>query len=183
MLGVRDLFRIGIGPSSSHTVGPMRAAHAFASTLRASTFARIRCDLLGSLAWTGTGHATDTAVVLGLAGFLPDTIEPEQIDRVVEQARNDRSLIVAGRAIAFDPETDIVFDRDSETPVHPNTLRFSAFDADGAVVVSERWCSIGGGFIVPEDRVGDATLEEDEAPPPFPFRRAEELLADRKSVV
>lgn len=177
MLGVRDLFRIGIGPSSSHTVGPMRAAHAFASTLRGPTFARIRCDLLGSLAWTGTGHATDTAVVLGLAGFLPDAIEPEQIDRVVEQARNDRSLIVAGRAIAFDPETDIVFDRDSETPVHPNTLRFSAFDADGAVVVSERWCSIGGGFIVPEDRVGDATLEEDEAPPPFPFRRAEELLA------
>ncbi|WP_343525513.1 L-serine ammonia-lyase [Sphingomonas sp.] len=177
MLGVRDLFRVGIGPSSSHTVGPMKAAQSFATSLKDMMFARVQVDLLGSLAWTGTGHATDKAVVLGLAGFLPDTIEPEQIDRVVAQARSERSLIIAGRTIAFDLDTDIVFDRDSDTPVHPNTLRFTALDAGGEVVVSERWCSIGGGFIVPEDRVGDPALDEDEASPPFPFRRGDELLA------
>ena len=117
MLGVRDLFRVGIGPSSSHTVGPMKAAQGFAARLRSLAFERVRVDLLGSLAWTGMGHATDKAVMLGLAGFLPEMIEPEQIDLVVEQARAARSLVVAGRAIAFDPDADIVFDRDGETPV------------------------------------------------------------------
>ncbi|MEP9403686.1 L-serine ammonia-lyase [Sphingomonas sp. VNH70] len=177
MLGVRDLFRVGIGPSSSHTVGPMKAAHSFAQNLRGVSFAGVRVDLLGSLAWTGSGHATDKAVVLGLAGFLPDAIAPEDIDRIVEQTRSERRLIVAGRTIAFDPDADIVFDRVGETPVHPNTLRLSALGPDGDVVFSERWCSIGGGFIVPEDLVGDTTLTEDEACPPFPFRRAAELLA------
>ncbi len=115
MLGVRDLFRIGIGPSRrtpSGRCGPRTRSPAPCGVRPSPASAATA----GSLAWTGTGHATDTAVVLGLAGFLPDAIEPEQIDRVVEQARNDRSLIVAGRAIAFDPETDIVFDRDSERP-------------------------------------------------------------------
>lgn len=175
MLGVRDLFRVGIGPSSSHTVGPMKAGHSFAQALRGFSFSRVQCDLLGSLAWTGTGHVTDKAVVLGLAGFLPDTIEPEQIDTVVEEARIKKRLRIGSRDIAFDPDTDIVFDRQSETPVHPNTLRFVALDEEGAEVLAQRWCSIGGGFIVPEDMVGDAALE-DEAQPPFPFRTGVELL-------
>ncbi|MDQ1155989.1 L-serine dehydratase [Sphingomonas sp. SORGH_AS 950] len=177
MLGVRDLFRVGIGPSSSHTVGPMKAAHGFAARLRGLAFERVRVDLLGSLAWTGMGHATDKAVMLGLAGFLPDTIEPEQIDLVVEQARAARSLVVAGRAIAFDPDADIVFDRDGETPVHPNTLRLVALGRDGETLVSERWCSIGGGFIVPEERFGEDAAEDDPGEPPFPFRTAAQLLA------
>ena len=133
MLGVRDLFRVGIGPSSSHTVGPMKAAHSFAEALRGRHFVRVQCDLLGSLAWTGTGHATDRAVMLGLAGFLPDTIAPEQIEQIVEQARSERRLVVGGRTIGFDADADIVFDRVGETPVHPNTLRLTAFDGDGAV--------------------------------------------------
>lgn len=177
MLGVRDLFRVGIGPSSSHTVGPMKAAHSFAATLAGRGVARVRCDLMGSLAWTGAGHATDKAVVLGLAGFLPDAIAPEQIDMIVEQARNERELVVGGRVITFDPDADIVFDRDSATPVHPNTLQFVAYDADGATIETQRWCSIGGGFIVPEDMVGISLSGEEEATPPFPFRTGTDLLA------
>ena len=177
MLGVRDLFRVGIGPSSSHTVGPMKAAHSFAEALRGRHFVRVKCDLLGSLAWTGTGHATDRAVMLGLAGFLPDTIAPEQIEQIVEQARSERRLVVGGRTIGFDADADIVFDRVGETPVHPNTLRLTAFDGDGAEVLAERWCSIGGGFIAPEDMVGDPALDDEEVAPPFPFRTGAELLA------
>lgn len=175
MLGVRDLFRVGIGPSSSHTVGPMKAGHSFAQALKGLSFSQVRCDLLGSLAWTGGGHVTDKAVVLGLAGFLPDTIEPEQIDTVVQAARESKRLRIGGRDIAFDPDADIVFDRESETPVHPNTLRFTALDEAGEEVLAHRWCSIGGGFIVPEDLVGDAALE-DEVQPPFPFSTGVELL-------
>jgi L-serine dehydratase len=176
MIGVRDIFRIGIGPSSSHTVGPMKAAAGFAQSLEGRDFVRVRCELLGSLAWTGTGHATDKAVVLGLAGFLPDAIEPEQIDHLVQQARVEKRMRVGGRDIDFDPDSDIVFDRESETPIHPNTLRFVAYDSDGVELFAERWCSIGGGFIAPEDRVGQAALD-DEAQLPFPFRTAGELLA------
>lgn len=183
MLGVRDLFRVGIGPSSSHTVGPMKAAHSFAQDLVGLSFVRVQCDLLGSLAWTGVGHVTDKAVVLGLAGFLPDTIDPRQIDTVVATARDAKTLRIAGRDITFDPDADIFFDRQSDTPVHPNTLRLRALDAGGGEVLVQRWCSIGGGFIVPEDKVGEAT-PEDEAQPPFPFRTGQELLdiCDRRGL-
>jgi L-serine dehydratase len=175
VVGVRDLFRVGIGPSSSHTVGPMKAAASFADALAGQDFARVRCDLMGSLAWTGAGHATDKAVVLGLAGFLPDAIDPEQIDSVTEQAQATGRLRIAGRDIAFSPDSDIVFDRDSPTPVHPNTLRFVASDDAGEEILSQRWCSIGGGFIALEEQVGDAELEGAEDVP-FPFRTADELL-------
>lgn len=183
MLGVRDLFRVGIGPSSSHTVGPMKAAHSFAQDLVGLSFVRVQCDLLGSLAWTGVGHVTDKAVVLGLAGFLPDTIDFQQIDTVVAAARDAKTLRIAGRDITFDPDADIFFDRQSDTPVHPNTLRLRALDAGGGEVLVQRWCSIGGGFIVPEDKVGEAT-PEDEAQPPFPFRTGQELLdiCDRRGL-
>ena len=176
MVGVRDLFRVGIGPSSSHTVGPMKAAAGFADALAGHDFTRVRCDLLGSLAWTGEGHSTDKAVVLGLAGFLPDAIAPEQIDTVMESTLSTGRLRIAGRDIAFEPGRDIVFDRESPTPVHPNTLAFAAFDEDGAEVLAQRWCSIGGGFIALEDRVGDAELD-DADDGPFAFRTAAELLA------
>ena len=175
MIGVGDLFRIGIGPSSSHTVGPMKAAASFAAALKGIAFARVGCDLLGSLAWTGEGHATDKAVILGLAGFLPDGIEPELFDSLVDQVRAHHRLRVADRDIAFNPKEDLRFDRMGETPVHPNTLRFAAYDSDGAEVLVQRWCSIGGGFIAPEDRVGDPALDDDRNLP-FPFRTAGELL-------
>lgn len=175
MIGVRDLFRIGIGPSSSHTVGPMKAATSFAQSLEGKNFARVQCELLGSLAWTGVGHATGKAVMLGFLGFLPDTIEPKQIDNLVEQVRSNKRMQIGGRNIAFDPDVDIVFDRDSPTPVHPNTLQFMAYDANGNVAMIERWCSIGGGFIAPEGMVGKSILE-DNVDTPLPFSTAEELL-------
>lgn len=176
MIGVRELFRIGIGPSSSHTVGPMKAAASFAAALKDTAFSSVTCHLLGSLAWTGQGHVTDKAVVLGLAGYLPDAIAPDMIDAIVHRARTDKRLRIAGRDIAFDPDADLVFDRDGATPVHPNTLAFTARDAQGDVVLAQRWCSIGGGFIAPEHLVGNPVLDDDSAPP-FPFSTAEKLLA------
>lgn len=175
MIAIGDIFRIGIGPSSSHTVGPMKAAAGFAKALVGCTFVRVRCDLLGSLAWTGAGHATDKAVILGLAGFLPEAIEPNLVDEIVDSVRETKRLRVAERDIAFDPSADIVFDREGHTPVHPNTLRFVALDEDGGEVLSERWCSIGGGFIALEALVGAPAIDEPTIPP-FPFATAAELL-------
>ena len=175
MVGVRDLFRIGIGPSSSHTIGPMKAAAAFADALAALPVASVRCELLGSLAWTGAGHASDAAVILGLAGARPDTLDPDEAQAIVAAVRADRVLTVAGRPIAFDPERDLVFDRDAPAPVHPNTVAFTAFDAAGEVLEAQRWCSIGGGFIAREHLVGVA--EPDGLVMPYPFATAAELLA------
>lgn len=176
MLGVRDIFRIGIGPSSSHTVGPMKAAASFARSLHSLPVARIRCDLLGSLAWTGAGHATDAAVVLGLSGHQPDTILPDEIPATLAGVRSSRRLMVAGTMIDFDPAADIAFDRDAAAPVHPNTMRLVASDDAGQVLLEERWCSIGGGFISKEDEVGFA-VRQDERDLPFPFASADDLLA------
>ena len=179
MIAVRDLFRVGIGPSSSHTVGPMKAAHAFIQSLSQSehtgAIARIKCVLLGSLAWTGSGHWTDQAVTLGLAGCLPDAVDPDAMQRQLASIRNDGALPVAGRYVRFDAATDIVFDRDGAAPVHPNTLSFHAYDADGREIVHERWCSIGGGFIAREEQVGHPAADQDVALP-FAFRSAETLL-------
>ena len=175
MVRVTDIFRIGIGPSSSHTVGPMRAAASFAAQVRGLDFCAIRCELLGSLAWTGEGHATDKAVILGLAGFQPDTIDPSMIDIVAERVRSAKQLTVGGREVVFDPSVDIAFNRYAPTPVHPNTLSFVATGASGEEVLNQRWCSIGGGFVMLEDRVGIAPAD-DTTPSPYPFRSAADLL-------
>ena len=176
MISVFDLFKIGVGPSSSHTVGPMKAANRFAEGLlgRAEPPVRVKVELFGSLAWTGGGHGTERAIILGLAGQAPDTVDPDLADRIVAQVAAAHSLTIAGRDLAFDPATDIVFDREAATPVHPNTLAFTAFGAGGEVVSCERWCSIGGGFIVLEAEVG--TVVVDARPVPYPFRSADELL-------
>jgi len=176
MISIFDLFKIGIGPSSSHTVGPMKAAAAFTASCDPGRVERVRVTLFGSLAWTGKGHGTDKAVMLGLTGVEPAAVDPDAADRLVAQILVSRRLSLGGRkAIAFDPETDIVFDGITATPAHPNTLCIEAFDADGALVVAERWCSIGGGFIVPEDQVGQPVA--DDVAVPYPFRTAKELLA------
>ena len=176
MAGVRELFRVGLGPSSSHTVGPMKAAAAFADAIAGRPVARVGCDLLGSLAWTGAGHATDRAVVLGLAGMRPDTVDPDMIDRLMAAVAASGRLTVNGRSLPFDPAVDIVFDRDAPTPVHPNTLVLRAHDADGELIEAQRWCSIGGGFIAPEHLVGVAPIDASAAIP-FPFATAADLLA------
>ena len=176
MISVFELFKIGIGPSSSHTVGPMKAAFHFAEDLKAQGLypARVRVDLFGSLAWTGVGHGTERAVILGLAGQAPDTVDPDLANRIMATVAEANSLTVAGVDLTFDPATDIVFDRESETPVHPNTLAFTALDRSGSVLSAERWCSVGGGFIVREDQVG--AVASDAAEVPYPFRSAAELL-------
>ncbi len=174
MISVFELFKIGVGPSSSHTVGPMRAAGAFVAGLATERVASVKATLLGSLAFTGKGHATDRAVILGLAGVKPDTLDPVEADAIVGAAHTAHTLPLAGRRrIAFDPARDIVFDYVTPPTHHPNTLKLAAYDAAGATVADETWLSIGGGFIV---RDGE-TLEGKAGPAyPLPFRDAAELL-------
>jgi L-serine dehydratase len=177
MISVFELFKIGIGPSSSHTVGPMRAAYGFATGLgdQLPHVARVEVTLYGSLAWTGSGHATDKAIILGLAGQVPDTVDPDLADGIVAEATEAGSLPLCGhRRIPFDRGIDIVFDCVTQPPRHPNTMRFRALDAAATVLVEQRWCSVGGGFVVPEDQM--------DAPPPstanvpYPFADGAELL-------
>ncbi len=179
MIGARELFKIGIGPSSSHTVGPMKAARAFVADLAGAGLlgrvARVAVTLFGSLAWTGRGHGTDKAVILGLAGHVPETVDADAADALVAEIAATRRLgLPGGPAIGFDPAADLIFDRLAPTPQHPNTLAFAATDAAGAELLTERWCSVGGGFIAREAELGRP------APPgrtvPFPFRSAAELL-------
>ncbi|PZQ85784.1 MAG: L-serine ammonia-lyase, partial [Ancylobacter novellus] len=181
MISVFELFKIGIGPSSSHTVGPMVAAASFIHDLAASDAlartARVETVLYGSLAWTGKGHGTDKAVILGLAGQRPQTLDPDHADALVAEAGRQRRLFLAERhGVPFDAERDILFDGVSATPKHPNTLAFRAIDAEGGLIVEERWCSIGGGFVVREEAVGQPA-PPDAVALPYPFRNARELLA------
>jgi len=175
MISVFELFKVGIGPSSSHTVGPMKAAAAFAETVAKGKVASVAVDLLGSLAWTGKGHGTDGAVMLGLAGQHPETVDPDAAQRIVAQIREEKSLSLAGRrTIAFDPAKDIRFDTISDTPRHPNTLRLVAYDADGKVLADQRWCSVGGGFVVREEEADGTT--DGVSLVPYPFTDGDDLL-------
>ncbi|MGC9270176.1 L-serine ammonia-lyase [Acidiphilium sp.] len=176
MISLFDLFKIGIGPSSSHTVGPMRAANGFVAALADRTrVAHVTVSLFGSLAWTGKGHGTDTAVILGLAGEAPETIDPDQVEVIAAGVTTTGVLPLGGdHPIRFDPARDIVFDYDGPTPRHPNTLAFTAADAAGAVLARERWCSLGGGFVVREEEPAD--LGAITRAVPYPFSNAVDLL-------
>ena len=179
MISVFELFKIGIGPSSSHTVGPMKAAAQFVAGLAArgvlDLVAGVHVDLFGSLAWTGEGHGTARAVVLGLAGETPEAVTPDRAARIMEDATQCHALDLGGRAaIGFDPAADIAFDRISPTPAHPNTLALIARDAAGAEIARERWCSVGGGFVVREEAVAATSLVGPDVP--YRFRSADELL-------
>jgi L-serine dehydratase len=174
------LFKIGIGPSSSHTTGPMRAALCFVASLgaRLAEVQRVRVVLLGSLAWTGHGHATDRAVLLGLAGHAPDSVDPDEAGRLLAETTDTHRLRLLGaHEIAFDPAHDLVIDRVGATPKHPNTLAFLALDAAGQAIAAERWCSVGGGFVAREAEVG-APEEAPLVAVPHPFRSARDLLAE-----
>jgi L-serine dehydratase len=133
--------------------------------------------LLGSLAWTGHGHATDRAILLGLAGNAPDTVNPAEADRLLaETTATHRLRLLGTQEIPFDPAVDLVIDRTGATPRHPNTVAFLALDEAGQAIAAERWCSIGGGFVVREADVGRE--EPAGAPVPHPFRSARDLLAE-----
>jgi len=186
-----DLYKIGVGPSSSHTMGPMRAACRFARELGVrgvlDRTARVKVELFGSLALTGLGHGTDRAVLLGLAGNEPATIDPAAIESTVAEIRSARRIELAGsRAIAFDEPRDLVFERATMFPPgahtqHPNGLRLTAFNAAGAMLDQRTFFSIGGGFIVEDAASGSGESqpldEKSQRVIPFPFHSAAELLA------
>ncbi len=186
-----ELFKIGIGPSSSHTMGPMRAALRFAreleSTQLTSQAASVRVDLYGSLALTGHGHGTDRAILLGLSGQTPEEIDPAEIEAKLSAIRTAGKLELPGhRVIAFHEAKHLIFHRDQMYPVagvasHPNGMRFSAFDSAGALLLLRIFFSIGGGFIVSAGEFaaaqGTQTAVDDEAKDvPYPFHSAQELL-------
>jgi L-serine dehydratase len=176
-VGFTDLFKIGIGPSSSHTIGPMRAAGLFLKNLgsRQAATCRLVATVYGSLAWTGKGHATDKALILGLAGERPDEIDPNSIDAMLAAIVSHRALTLpCGRRLAFDPALDIVFDTVRSFGRHPNAMSFEAFDTAGGSLLRELWFSIGGGFVEREDPEPSEGVELDL---PFPYENAQALLA------
>jgi len=180
MISLFDLFKIGIGPSSSHTVGPMRAAARFAESLcDAPDVARLRVTLYGSLAWTARGHATDRAVILGLAGEKPDTMDPTLADGIVQSVTQAHLIAFNGHPTPFNPDTDIVLDTKTVPPVHPNTLQFEAFDSTDTLLACARFCSVGGGFIVPEQATETATYAQPDMP--YNFTSGTELLERTQS--
>jgi L-serine dehydratase len=176
-ISVFDIFKIGVGPSSSHTVGPMKAARQFASELARDSLAvaKIEVCLYGSLAFTGRGHGTDSAVLLGLSGKDPATIDPDSMEPALRRIHETHRLSVPGIGeLAFDPDTHLSFDYEDELPRHTNGMRFRAFDAAGSELRSEDWYSIGGGFVVRGDEQ-EPTGQQGE--PPYPFTDAAGLLA------
>ncbi|MBL8760535.1 MAG: L-serine ammonia-lyase, partial [Phycisphaerae bacterium] len=177
-ISVFDIFKIGVGPSSSHTMGPWRAAQRFVETLRGrgvlGRVARVRCDLFGSLAKTGKGHGTDFAVMLGLAGEDPEACDTDAIGAMVEGIRARRKLALGGaRPIEFDPATDLVFRFDVCLPHHPNAMTLRATLDDGAAI-EESYYSVGGGFVVQE---GETPTGARAVKLPHPIERGDELLA------
>ena len=170
-----DLYKIGIGPSSSHTVGPMRAAARFVShwllenDVLART-ARIRAEVFGSLALTGRGHGTDKAVLMGLEGHWPNEIDPDIIPPALARIRASRRLRLGGQhEIAFDEKRDLVMNKRQKLPFHTNGMRFTAFDAAGEALASRDYYSVGGGFVVNTDEAADDRIVPDQTPLPHPF--------------
>ena len=177
-----DLFKIGIGPSSSHTVGPMRAAMLFAHALRDAghldDVASVHVELYGSLGATGKGHGSDKAVLLGLEGEAPDAVDPSTVAQRIERIRSGKALSLLGtHRIAFDESKDLVFHRRESLPFHPNGMTVEARDAAGATVLHKTYYSIGGGFVVSGTGTGAERIQPDETTLPHPFTTGEELLA------
>ena len=188
--GVFDLFRIGIGPSSSHSVGPMRAAEAFLSELRErgcfDSVTRIRVELYGSLALTGLGHGTDTAVLMGLLGEKPDQIDPDSIPKKLHEIRKTGSVMLGGeRVISFREDSDLIFHRRKRLDAHPNGIRFQAYDQSEPddPIHATTYFSVGGGFIVRENEFGVEPADQGVSVP-YPFTSCRELLeiADRQGI-
>ena len=175
-LSVFDLFKIGIGPSSSHTVGPMRAAARFVDGLRREGLLAatevLRVELYGSLGATGKGHGSDKAVLLGLEGEQPDTVDTEHIDTRLARMRKDGELRLGGeKTIRFVEKDHLAMIR-RPLPYHPNGMIFRAFDAAGLQLRSREYYSVGGGFVVDEEAAGHDRIVEDQTRSPTPSRPA-----------
>ena len=180
-ISVFDLFTIGIGPSSSHTVGPMRAARRFAERLeddgRLGRTARVQVELFGSLAATGRGHGTDRAVLLGLEGATPEGVDPDRMGPRVEAIRAEKRLRLLGRhPVAFEEGEDLVFNKKDLLPLHSNGMRFTALDRAGQVLEQRVYYSVGGGFVVNEGASGEDRVVADETNVAYPFNSGEDLL-------
>lgn len=188
-LSVFDVFKIGIGPSSSHTMGPMSAAARFLALIlsddwprpQGATVAALKVSLHGSLAHTGIGHGTGRAVILGLAGELPDRVDPDHMDAIIESVEKTRSVHPAGHPVYhFHPAEDLVFDKKQPLPGHANGMRFSAFDHDERLLLTQVYYSIGSGFVVTDTELEAMRREKDRKAAtdvPFPFASAREMLA------
>jgi L-serine dehydratase len=179
-LSVFELFKVGIGPSSSHTMGPMVAAGRFLDLLRASPFhpRGVRASLHGSLAFTGKGHATDRATILGLAGFLPDSYDHDRAEAALADIRAAHVVSPPGLpALAFDPDRDLTFDYGPALPGHANGMILKATDAQGDVILSETYYSIGGGFVLTAAELEAGEAAKPKATVPYPFETAAEMLA------
>jgi len=182
-LSVFDLFKVGVGPSSSHTMGPMVAGARFLNALRQQPFRAhgLKASLHGSLAFTGKGHATDRATILGLAGFVPATMDADKAEAALAANRESRVLTPDGLGqLHFDPDADLRFDYDHALPGHANGMTLSATDAQGDVIFHQVYYSVGGGFVLTEDelaRKGDEDRSDATPKVPYPFASAEEMLA------
>ena len=178
-LSVFEMFKVGIGPSSSHTMGPMVAAARFLDMMRASPFefAGVRASLHGSLAFTGVGHATDRATILGLAGFSPDTYDADKAEVALAALAQTQTLTPPGLGpLKFDPKADLIFDYDTKLDGHANGMILMATDAQGDVTLREVFYSIGGGFVMTEAELAAGKATDEGAPIPFPFKSAAEML-------
>lgn len=187
-ISVFDLFSVGIGPSSSHTVGPMRAARMFVDQLKEEGLlahtASVRVELFGSLGATGRGHATPKAVMLGLEGNTPRTVDVERADLRVEEIREDRRLRLLGAEIGdaheidFDEPTQLILHRERSLPYHANGMTIAAYDGAGTPLLEKEYYSVGGGFVVDGDSTGEEDHVQLDAPAlPYPFRTGDELLS------
>ncbi|MFD1882836.1 L-serine ammonia-lyase [Paracoccus pacificus] len=180
-LSVFDLFKVGVGPSSSHTMGPMVAAARFLEHLRSQPFTihGLRASLHGSLAFTGKGHATDRATILGLAGFVPDTMDAEKAEAALAANRETRTLSPDGLgSLRFDPDSDLIFDFGPPLPGHANGMVLMATDAQGDVIVRQTYYSVGGGFVLTDAELNAEDKKKSDGGPaiPFPFSSAAEML-------
>ena len=188
-LSVFDIYKVGLGPSSSHTIGPMVAAARFLDHLRAQPFsvAGVKASLHGSLAFTGVGHATDRAVILGLAGFRADDYDASTADAAFAAIKIDKIVKPSGLPpLTFDPNTDLLFDYGPPLPGHANGLKLLATDSQGDVIISQTYYSIGGGFVLTDKELADGKDSDTGAPVPFPFHSAAQMLTmaakSRKSI-
>lgn len=184
MISIFEMYKIGIGPSSSHTVGPMKATNLFLDKLKQTQTlektARIKCELFGSLGATGKGHGSDKAVMLGLLGELPETTDTELVEARIDAIRTQKQLLLnAQHAIDFDIEHDLILHKKKFLPYHPNAMSLHAYDSDGQVLCDGIYYSVGGGFVINDD---DASRQSDlfvaqHVDVPYPFNTGEELLA------
>ncbi len=187
-LSVFDVFKIGIGPSSSHTMGPMSAANRFLELILSPDWPRpagaavaaIKMSLHGSLAFTGVGHGTDRAVILGLMGERPDLVDPDRMDAIIAEVEQSGRITPPGHpGYAFQPKTDLIFDKKTPLPGHSNGMSFSAFDRDGRLLLKRIYYSVGGGFVVTDtelEAMRATKAQASERKVPFPFATAREML-------